>query len=261
MKKKHMILLVAAIFAALVFGSGLRSGSAQSPLAEEGGGPPANKYADCLSCHDYRQNHHPVDIPPIGEIPFPLTDGRITCVTCHFGDHETGGANFLREGPYLPQRDICFKCHHREEYRGVNPHEMLDEDGRFRRIVGGMTVCVICHPGTPNPDVERTEDIRLRADVGFLCWRCHPPMVNALFQAQHLLVEPSREMRKNLEKSETEMDVLLPLVPRDRVTCSTCHNPHQKGVIRREAAAKGADAPDRLRVASPRLCFACHPLY
>ena len=30
-------------------------------------------------------------------------------------------------------------------------------------------------------------------------------------------------------------------------------------VIRREAAAKGADAPDRLRIPSPRLCFACHP--
>lgn len=259
MKRKYVILVVAAAYAVLAAGFGTRSGWAQAPLPEDGGS--ADKYADCLGCHDYEENHHPVDIPPLGDIPFPLVDGKITCRTCHFDDHETGGANFLREGPYLLRRDICFKCHHREEYKGVNPHEMLDEDGRFRRIVGGMTVCAICHIGTPNADLDRTGGVRFRADVGFLCWRCHPPMANALFQAQHLLVEPSREMRKNLEKNEAEMDVLLPLVPRDRVTCSTCHNPHQKGVIRRTAAAKGADAPDRLRVPSPRLCFACHPFY
>ncbi|MHB8788841.1 MAG: hypothetical protein ACYDBT_03060 [Desulfobulbaceae bacterium] len=107
--------------------------------------------------------------------------------------------------------------------------------------------------------MDKTKDVRFRADIGFLCWRCHPPMANALFQAQHLLVEPSFEMLQTLAKNETAMDVLLPLVPRNRVTCSTCHNPHQKGVIRREAATKGADAPDKLRLPSPRLCFACHP--
>lgn len=222
--------------------------------------PSGNKYADCLSCHDdYQKNHHPVDIPPHGAIPFPLVDGMITCLTCHFDDHETGGANFLREGPYPQQRDICYKCHHQQQYKGVNPHEMLDEGGGFRRMVGGMTICVICHTGTPNPEMDRTEDVRFRADIGFLCWRCHPPMANALFQAQHLLVKPSFEMLRTLAKNEKEMDVLLPLVPRDRVTCSTCHNPHQKGVIRREAAAKGADSPDKIRLPSPRLCFACHP--
>lgn len=258
MMKIRMVIAMVLMIGILLAGPGRRTGLSQLP---EQGKPERSgeQYADCLACHDYRENHHPVDIPPQGEIPFPLTDGRITCLTCHFEDHETGGANFLREGPYHLQRDVCFKCHHREDYKGTNPHEMLDEHGRFRKIVGGMTVCVICHVGTPNPDVDRPGDVRFRADVGFLCWRCHPPMANALFQARHLLVAPSLAMRRNLEKNEREMDVLLPLVPRDRVTCSTCHNPHQKGVIRREAAAKGAGEPDRLRIPSPRLCFACHP--
>lgn len=258
MKKTHGTIVMAALIGVLFFGPGMRDGRAETP-EQTGSTPSEGKYADCLSCHDYGNNHHPVDIPPRGEIPFPLTDGRITCLTCHFEDHESGGPDFLREGPYLLQRDICFKCHHQERYKGMNPHEMLDERDGFRRIVGGMTVCVICHEGTPNPDVDRTGDVRFRADVGFLCWRCHPPMANALFQARHLLVEPSLPMRRNLEKNEREMDVLLPLVPRDRVTCSTCHNPHEKGVIRLEAAAKGAGEPDRLRIPSPRLCFACHP--
>jgi len=222
---------------------------------------PQNKYADCLKCHDnYEQNHHPVDITPIREIPFPLIDGKITCLTCHLDDHASGGRYFLRGGPYLQRRDICFQCHHQQDYAGINPHRMVNEDGGIIKIVGGEPICIVCHVSKPDPEVDRTADVRFRADVGFLCWRCHVPMANALFQHQHLLVKPSLEMLKILEKNEQSMHVLLPLVPRDRVTCSTCHNPHQKGVILREEAAKGADEPSRLRVPSPRLCFFCHPL-
>ena len=218
-----------------------------------------NKYANCIECHDYGLNHHPVDIQPFGEVPFPLTNGKITCTTCHFSDHETGGRNFLREGPYLQQRDICFKCHHKMRYEGLNPHDMLDKDRKIKKIIGGQPVCIVCHVNTPNPQTDKTEDVEFRADVGFLCWRCHPPMANALFQSQHLLVSPSLEMQKVIEKNEKAMNIVLPLVPRNRVTCSTCHNPHQKGVIVRDAAAKGAGSDYRLRIPSPRLCFICHP--
>jgi hypothetical protein len=44
-----------------------------------------------------------------------------------------------------------------------------------------------------------------------------------------------------MHQSEERLLVILPIVPRERITCSTCHNPHQTGVIQREAAAKGAD--------------------
>lgn len=258
MKKVPWILGIAAIVAGYFSGPGISSDLSATPGPTDLN-PSPGKYAECLHCHAYKENHHPVDIPPLGEIPFPLSGGMITCLTCHFGDHQTGGANFLRGGPYIQQRDICFKCHHQQQYKGINPHEMLDEGGGFKKIVGGMPICVVCHTAMPRPDADRTGDVLFSADIGFLCWRCHPPMANALFQAQHLLVEPSLEMRRILEKNEAAMNVLLPLVPRNRVTCATCHNPHQKGVIRREAAAKGADAPDKLRIPSPRLCFACHP--
>ncbi|MDW7773055.1 MAG: cytochrome c3 family protein [Desulfobulbaceae bacterium] len=253
--KIHLRTLITAVLLTLL---GTTAGMTQE-TPQEAQPVPQNKYGECLDCHDYTLDHHPVDIPPPGDIPFPLTDGNITCLTCHFEDHESGGAFFLRGGPYLQGRDMCFKCHHSEDYAGINPHLMLEEDGSFKKIVGGQTICIVCHVTKPDPEEDRTEDVRFRADVGFLCWRCHPPMANALFQHEHLLVEPSLEMRRMLEKNEKEMNVLLPLVPRDRVTCSTCHNPHQKGVILREAAAKGADDPERLRVPSPRLCFICHP--
>jgi hypothetical protein len=96
--------------------------------------------------------------------------------------------------------------------------------------------------------------VRFRADVGFLCWRCHPPMPGEFF-TQHFLVKPSKS-RQNMQEAEERLLVILPLVPRDRITCSTCHNPHQKGVIQHEAAAKGADARSKLRL--PSICSACH---
>ena len=38
--------------------------------------------------------------------------------------------------------------------------------------------------------------------------------------------------------------------------CATCHNPHERGVIRVAAAAKGADEQKRLR--GRKLCLLCH---
>jgi hypothetical protein len=77
---------------------------------------------------------------------------------------------------------------------------------------------------------------------------------------QHVLTKPSREMIKYLEQNEQTLNVTIPLVPRERITCSTCHNPHQKGVITYEPSAKGADAPDRLRIEDPALCVVCHAM-
>ena len=59
-----------------------------------------------------------------------------------------------------------------------------------------------------------------------------------------------------MKQAEERLLVILPLVPRGRITCSTCHNPHQQGVIQHEAAAKGAGATMKLRL--PSICFACH---
>jgi hypothetical protein len=85
-------------------------------------------------------------------------------------------------------------------------------------------------------------------------------MVNARFFQEHFLVKPSPSMLRFIERKEQEMKVTIPLVPRERLTCSTCHNPHQKGVISYEPSAKGADAPSRLRLKSPELCLVCHNL-
>ena len=121
--------------------------------------------------------------------------------------------------------------------------------------VNGRSVCMLCHSNQPDPAKDSTNDVRFKADVGFLCWRCHPPMPGPFFD-KHFLVRPSAETLRNILETEERRVVVIPLVPRGRITCSTCHNPHQEGVIQHEAAAKGADAVARLRIASP--CFGCH---
>jgi hypothetical protein len=79
------------------------------------------------------------------------------------------------------------------------------------------------------------------------------------FFTNHFLKRPSRTTMKSMRNAEKELEIIFPIVPRNRITCSTCHNPHQKGVIVTSAAQKGADAPMRLRMQSPAICISCHP--
>ena len=212
----------------------------------------------CLECHKYRQNHHPIDIVPSqpANYPFPLYNGKIMCLTCHIEDH-LGSVNLLREGPYVDEREFCFKCHAQGQYAKIDPHIMLDGRGNILNV-NGRPVCLICHSVKPNPATDRTGDVLFRADVAFLCWRCHPSMANPLFFKEHFLVTPSMEMRRFIDEQEQQLQVTIPLVPRDRITCSTCHNPHQKGVILYGPSASGADALHRLRLPSDKICIVCH---
>ena len=212
----------------------------------------------CLECHKYGENHHPIAIAPSqpDDYPFPLYNGKIMCLTCHIEDH-LGSVNLLRGGPYVDDRELCFKCHAEEKYVKIDPHIMLDNRGGILNV-NEKSVCLFCHSVQPNPATDRTGDVVFRADVAFLCWRCHPSMANSLFFKEHFLVTPSMEMRRFIGAQEQRLQVTLPLVPRDRITCSTCHNPHQKGVIFSVPSASGADALHRLRLPSDKICIVCH---
>jgi len=133
---------------------------------------------------------------------------------------------------------------------------MLDGEGKIMEI-NGKSVCLICHTETPNAETDRTKDVIFRADVAFLCWRCHSLMVTPMLN-EHVLARPSMGMLRTIEKNGRELKATIPLVPRDRITCSACHNPHQGGVIVYEPSMKGADALHRLRLPSPALCLVCH---
>ncbi len=212
----------------------------------------------CLDCHaSYTSNHHPVNFRPAdsSKISLPLFHGEIQCLTCHEEDHK-GGPNCLRNGPYAERREICFRCHSEGEYAAIDPHVMLDSEGKIAKA-NGKPICLVCHAVQPNPVTDRTEDVKFRADVAFLCWRCHAPMVNSVLM-NHFRLKPTISQLQYMQEKTQKLEVTIPLVPRQRITCSTCHNPHQKGVIMHQASAKGADSPNKLRLPTPSLCLVCH---
>jgi len=63
----------------------------------------------CLDCHQDRKApaDHKVDFVPRREIRgLPLTDGMITCFTCH-DPHKNPHGNLLR----MKETDLCLPCH------------------------------------------------------------------------------------------------------------------------------------------------------
>jgi len=215
----------------------------------------------CLTCHSYAEDHHPVNfVPQIPVSPYPLYQGKIRCLTCHEihgGPRHLGSSKLLRGGPFTDRRAICFDCHGKEKFADLNPHNMLDKNGAIR-TVKGKPVCLICHEVQPDPNRDAAENVYFRADVGFLCWRCHPSMHGSFFE-KHFLVWPSPNTMEYMIKPEVREKFALPLVPRGRINCSTCHNPHQAGVIVDKAAAAGAGAYLKLR--DVNICEGCHNIH
>lgn len=213
----------------------------------------------CLECHKYAANHHPVNFVPEQHFnpQFPLFQGRVTCLSCHEihgGPEQKGTARLLRGGPYQDRRQICFTCHTQEQYAGINPHDMLDDAGNHR-VLNGRPICLTCHELEPDPYVDEANTVLFKADVAFLCWRCHP-LKHGFNLDRHLLAVPDQEMRKTMASADVRRNYIMPLTPRDRITCSTCHNPHEYGVFPAGPASAGADEPMRLR--DDHLCVGCH---
>jgi predicted CXXCH cytochrome family protein len=234
----------------------------QEPKGEEAKFPPGvDPSIICLECHNYRENHHPVNFIPANpwKTSYPLFNGEVRCLTCHEihgGPWREGSPKLLRGGPYADRRKICFDCHTNEQYAKINPHDMRDNSGTIKDI-DGKPVCLLCHAIIPDPYINTESDIRFKADVGFLCWRCHPPMPGT-FIDKHFLVTPTYKAIAYMNRPEVQKKFTLPRIPRGRITCSTCHNPHQEGIIVFPPAAAGADSLHKLR--DINICDGCHDM-
>jgi len=227
----------------------------------------ADPTARCTRCHDAEHGgiHPPVAKPsertyPMDFLAYPLDkEGRLTCSTCH--DHVCAGRpdprnpRFLRGGPYLSTKEFCDRCHPKAGAGSINPHDQVDEKG------GIVTAtCAFCHRTIP--DAQNAQEIFggpkdllvVRSSVE-LCARCHELRPHP--ERNHI-VELSDAKAMSLAMYEKRHKVKLPLEEERRITCTTCHNPHDKGVLRGEAAL-GAGEPHRWRVPSfGELCTPCH---
>jgi len=238
----------------------------------------------CNVCHEGISSHsyiHPVGATPSASMrsrmPASMRSavdrggGRVTCITCHDLPMQClparaaeRGRNplFFRNGPYRDRTEQCFFCHDASAYERINPHDQLTDAGALRE-----KTCLVCHD-----DVEKAKRAKSIKDVGFnvqgdlsaMCTGCHPykPHPGGVFSfggkgpPNHLVV-PSQEVRERMEDMEGNYGYVFPLDPRTgKLFCGTCHDPHERGVIKTAGAAMRGDTKHRLR--REKMCVHCH---
>jgi predicted CXXCH cytochrome family protein len=237
----------------------------------------------CNNCHAAVSDHsfiHPTGMPVPASMQSRLSKsfqqavsrghGKITCITCHdlpmtcvAERARERGLNplFFRDGPYSNRTELCYRCHDPAAYTRLNPHDQIDADGQLR-----TATCPVCHDHTPDVQTARSiadVDFTVAGDLSALCTGCHPVQPHpggfsftSSGQPDHLRV-PSARVAQRRERMQQDNAIALPLDPHTgKVFCGTCHNPHARGVIRVDAAAKGASEKDRLRM--PQMCGNCH---
>lgn len=232
------------------------------------GGNKRLKYGGDLNqlcrCHtrSNRNYIHPVGIRPSREkrarmpADFPLSNGKLSCATCHdiYAQCQKSSLrkSSLRGAPYPRRTDFCFKCHNKQNYRILDVHKQLN---RKKQLVAGK--CLYCHMQTPDAKRATFKDLKFVSDLGTLCRRCHLVRGNHSGNFNHL-IKPSAKGLAKMKRMEKKFDIILPLDAHGKMTCVTCHNPHEKGVIAPQSpAAKGADSKFRHRLPG-RMCIECH---
>jgi hypothetical protein len=229
-------------------------------------------YKRLCRCHyDASGNYvHPVDLKPSAymapRIPrsLPLQDGKVTCDTCHdifVQCHDKPNEkiflkenDFLRGAPYQNRTELCFKCHDVTQYRKYNPHLQLNNQ---KQIIEAS--CLYCHSEVPDQKRANYEDVKLRANPKMICLGCHSIITENQWHTRHLR-KPPEAILKRINELQTQYQIVLPLDSDGNITCATCHNPHEKGVIPdRRAGAKGAGEKFRQRL-TDNICIRCHPM-
>ncbi|MBL3598881.1 MAG: hypothetical protein JMN25_03310 [gamma proteobacterium endosymbiont of Lamellibrachia anaximandri] len=183
--------------------------------------------------------HHPVGgkLAQGMEPPEAFVLGRqseLICDTCHgvsdlekipLEEVDSSVEDFLLQGPYDSLTTFCYRCHEKQGMERFNVHLMFDQGGRLDE-----QRCLYCHQESPEPEqVTDRSQLKFRQPLENLCLGCHlkTPHLNTLAHQ----VEPSEEIREAMKKAEEKHQIILPLDSRKRVTCVTCHTPHEQGVI------------------------------
>jgi len=247
-----------------------------------------DKYPErtCYNCHSPAFDHryiHPSDVRPDKKMlagmdksmrdTLARSKNTITCTTCHdltlqcssdFRKQKATNPKFFRGGPYDNRSQLCFLCHDSKQYQRLDPHDQVDAQGEIQ-----TTKCRVCHADSIERlnQVTDTDQLVFNAteSLSSMCWGCHPwtPHPGGQFtffkknSGPEHLVKPPQEIRQRLEEMSKKNHVAFPLEPdTGKIFCATCHNVHEKGVIKNPEKARGADSKKRLR--EQKICSYCH---
>jgi len=235
-------------------------------------------FTQLCRCHGYTSGNyiHPVDIVPSEEkkarIPeeLPLQDGKITCLTCHdiyrqcLENRDLNRMSqaarkfyrnelmFLRGNTLEKRTTLCFRCHDEQKYRMLDPHNQLTADGK---VIAEK--CLYCHVEKPDENKAGYGDVKLIGDIKVLCQRCHGPYDRHPASVDHY-IQPSGKIHRRMQRLEEDLGLVLPLDQMGKLTCVTCHNPHDKGVIPDDQfGSKGAAEKYKHRIPE-KMCKSCH---
>ena len=249
----------------------------------------------CESCHDgllATAETHPVDMAPSNmiarKIPadFPLKEGILTCLSCHDVtlSCKTGrpsvmlNNSLLRGSPVPYPMAFCFHCHTKDNYKSFNAHDQINVEKTKTEM------CLWCHVRVPNVDSRLKEgaSYALRSKSFGICNNCHRVAKGHPIDGTHMHAVPSENMMRYMFAYEIQPRMRLPFndlleyvsaakqlprsIPLDengRITCYSCHNPHEKGLLPDwNPRSIGADLKHainhRLRAREGIICKACH---
>jgi len=215
-------------------------------------------------CHDPRNYVHPVDLAPSAALSarmpreLPLENNKVTCLTCHDIHRQCSRrrieTNSVRDAPYPNRQAFCYRCHEPEDYKAFNPH--------IQKTVSGELMdqtCLYCHVTKPDARTDTYASLKYVGDLVTVCQRCHRIEGKHAGNFDHM-VKPSAKILAVMKKMEVDFGIILPLDAEGKLTCITCHNPHDKGIIpATRPSAKGAGAKYRHRLPE-RLCIECHQI-
>jgi len=247
----------------------------------------------CQVCHKHIPENlinHPVNIKPtqamIKRMPIEYKKtlktklarkGTMSCLTCHDVImqctlskfvYRTRNSEFFRQGPFRGRTELCFKCHDKSKFKRFNPHKQISKNGTLRK-----NTCYVCHKEVDKLlNLKSADNLKFNvSDYSKMCTGCHvwvPHPGGDLFtfsfsrkkkEESNHLVKASDMVLIQMKRKLPEQKFYLPLEPKTgKVHCGTCHNVHQKGVIKNKIKAKGADSTNKLR--KKRMCDLCHPI-
>ncbi len=168
--------------------------------------------------------------------------------------------------PSGPPQDLAPPYTATEAFNSImNPHNQINDEGEVL-----WNRCMVCHRNIPDERKEKNiKDVRLRADdFNEICLRCHVVKphpgaegveltMSSLTALNHLVVPP-KIIYDYMRMSLKETPLILPLdFKTGKIVCSTCHNPHERGLLTGKADF-GADSSRRLRSEGVEVCQYCH---
>jgi hypothetical protein len=217
----------------------------------------------CNGCHGLegvKKAPHVVGVSSSSEstwrmdyLGYPLNEGKLSCVTCHdevsHRKPDPENPKFLRGGPYSVKDQFCYRCHLEDKDQLVNPHRQIDPFGRIR-----IEACRFCHRNDPDPSKRNhAPNFAMAGEEAAICSNCHPDRPHP--DRNHNVRMDATKLARKLSYEKLHQ-VVLPLGDGDMVRCSTCHNPHAKGVLKGES---GVGAGSKWRVPDFReVCAPCH---